>query len=166
MSVLKLEALRLANLPDLSPERVVERAAAFESYLAGTGAPADISAFSADEAAGSVKEGAPLRQDKSDGLLSVIERTQQSLDDRRREAKEALLQYGADDTHPMRLVDFLVAGMPEWMAHAAVEAMRRHLAEAKGLNKAERENDWKSFARHYFNNKNAIRAPNPDSPFA
>ncbi|MBA9067464.1 hypothetical protein FHR71_001194 [Methylobacterium sp. RAS18] len=150
MGVLKLEALWLANLPDLPPERVVARAAAFESYLTGTSAPADSSSSEANHA---------------DAEIPACTGPHHSADahDDRREKEETdardLLIRRAFEHRRVDVATFMAAGMPEWLARAAVTEMCADTENAGFLDKENRLKDWHYFASRYLRMRRDIQAP-------
>ncbi|MEN3229221.1 hypothetical protein PUR21_16515 [Methylorubrum rhodesianum] len=162
MDMLKLEALRLANLPDLSPERVVERAAAFESYLTGAAASAAVFASEMDEGgARAIEENGATCGDVPAKREVRVENTGNA--ESRRDAEEAeareLLIRRAFDHRRVDVATFMAAGMPEWLARAAVAEMRVDTEGAGFLDKENRLKDWHYFASRYLRMRKDVRAP-------
>ncbi len=150
MGMLKLEALRLANLPDLAPERVVARAAAFENYLTGTNASAD----SASGGAAHVDAEIPACTGPHHSAEAYEDRHEKE----ETNARDLLINRAFKHCR-VDVATFMAAGMPEWLARAAVAEMCADTEDAGVLDKENRLKDWHYFASRYLRMRKDIRAP-------
>ncbi|WP_298967689.1 hypothetical protein [uncultured Methylobacterium sp.] len=147
MDPTRLEALRLASACGGDSRTQVERAEMFVKFMEGGSAPAASAAMEAageDQAGGARPEGGA----EAPNLLMKLE-----------DARQFLVSNMKLREEDSGLREFMLAGMPEWMARAAVAAMRDYIGDETHINAEERRKTWIGFAMRYCRMSAELRAP-------